>query len=319
MGYVNKKARFATEGFRVKRSNPDGTVPTATRFVGFANTADLSAVLTETEFEEDVTYTADLTIKIDNGTAEKKTVDLSAAVDKTAVTVEEAKTALTAADFTGITWSKEEATGRLMGKHASGAEIAVTGPLAAALDFGQGIAHGGNGLEFIKGFDDRTMSIGMTKNKKDKEEIDQEGAKGGITRMLISAKLLGQTLAIAMKDKDYELLELIQGGTFDRTSGRYTPPPSTRLESPLFFIDVFSPIYGEGENKMENMSGYEQLRFLSCTGMEGDVPVEAKAWANYSFDVEASEYTDEGGNKEPAWWEQSMTVATFEGMYVETV
>ena len=164
-----------------------------------------------------------------------------------------------------------------------------------------------------------TMSIGMTKNKKDKEEIDQEGAKGGITRMLISAKLLGQTLAIAMKDKDYEMLELIQGGTFDRESGRYTPPPSTRLESPLFFIDVFSPIYGEGENKMENMSGYEQLRFLSCTGMEGDVPVEAKAWANYAYDVEASEYTNEEGNKEPAWWEQSMTVETFEGMYVETV
>lgn len=313
MAYVNKKARFATEGFRVKRSNPDGTVPTATRFVGFANTADLSAVLDETLF------TADLTIKIDNGTAEKKTVDLSAAVDKAAVTVDEAKTALTAATFTGITWSKEEGTGRLMGTHATGKEIAVTGPLAAALDFGQGIAHGGNGLEFIKGFEDRTMSIGMTKNKKDKEEIDQEGAKGGITRMLISAKLLGQTLAIAMKDKDYEMLELIQGGTFDRTSGRYTPPPSTRLESPLFFIDVFSPIYGEGENKMENMSGYEQLRFLSCTGMEGDVPVEAKAWANYAYDVEASEYTDKDGKKEPAWWEQSMTVETFEGMYVETV
>jgi len=313
MAYVNKKARFATEGFRVKRSNPDGTVPTATRFVGFANTADLSAVLDETLF------TADLTIKIDNGTAQTETVDLSDAVDKTAVTVDEAVIALTAANFTGITWSKEAGTGRLKGTHATGTEIAVTGPLAAALDFGQGIAHGGNGLEFIKGFDDRTMSIGMTKNKKDKEEIDQEGAKGGITRMLISAKLLGQTLAIAMKDKDYELLELIQGGTFNRTTGRYTPPPSTRLVSPLFFIDVFSPIYGEGENKMENMSGYEQIRFLSCTGMEGDVPVEAKAWANYAYDVEAREYTDKDGNKEPAWWEQSMTVATFEGMHVETV
>ena len=194
MAYVNQKARFATEGFRVKRSNPDGTVPTATRFVGFANTADLSAVLADN--------TAVLKIKIDNGVEESKTVDLTAAADKTAVTVDEAKAALTTAGFTGITWSKEEGTGRLMGTHATGKEIAVTGPLAAALDFGQGIAHGGNGLEFIKVFNDRTMSIGMTKNKKDKEEIDQEGAKGGITRRPISATLLGQTLAIAMKDKD---------------------------------------------------------------------------------------------------------------------
>ena len=320
MGYVNQKARFATEGFRVKRANPDGTVPTAKRFVGFANTADLSAVLDQTlDDDEELVFTAELTIKIDNGAEQEIEVDFSDAEDKTAVTVNEAVTALNYAAFTGITWSKEDGTGRLMGKHENGTEIAVTGPLAAALDFGQGIAHGGNGLEFIKGFNDLTMSIGMTKNKKDKEEIDQEGAKGGITRMLISAKLLGQTLAIAMKDKDYEMLELIQGGTFDRASGRYTPPPSTRLESPLFFIDVFSPIYGEGENKMENMSGYEQLRFLSCTGMEGDVPVEAKAWANYAYDVEASEYTNEEGKKEPAWWEQSMTVETFEGMHVETV
>ena len=178
MAYVNQKARFATEGFRVKRSNPDGTVPTATRFVGFANTADLSAVLADN--------TAVLKIKIDNGVEESKTVDLTAAADKTAVTVDEAKAALTTAGFTGITWSKEEGTGRLMGTHATGKEIAVTGPLAAALDFGQGIAHGGNGLEFIKVFNDRTMSIGMTKNKKDKEEIDQEGAKGGITRIRLS-------------------------------------------------------------------------------------------------------------------------------------
>src|SRR5678815_4916266 len=116
MGYVNKKARFATEGFRVKRSNPDGTVPTASRFVGFANTTDLSDVL------DDTLDTADLTIKIDNGTEEKKTVDLSAAVDKAAVTVDEAVTALTAATFTGITWSKETATGRLMGVSANGSE-----------------------------------------------------------------------------------------------------------------------------------------------------------------------------------------------------
>ena len=79
MAYVNQKARFATEGFRVKRSNPDGTVPTATRFVGFANTANLSAVL------DDTLFTAVLKIKIDNGVEESKTVDLTAADRKSVV------------------------------------------------------------------------------------------------------------------------------------------------------------------------------------------------------------------------------------------
>jgi hypothetical protein len=313
MAYINQQTRFATEGFRVKRANPDGTVPTASRFLGFSTTVDLTDVIDE------VLFTADMTIKVDNGEAEENEVDFSAAGDKAAVTVAEAIDALDTADFTGITWSEDSATGRLRGVSETGDEIEVTGALAAALDFGQGVKHGGNGLEFIKVFNDRTRSIKMTKNKKDKEEIDQEGAKGGITRMLISAKLLGQTLAIALKDKDYELLELIQGGTLDRSTGEYAPPRSTRQESPIFFTDVFSAIYGEGENKMENMSGYEQLRFLCCTGLESDVPIESKSWADYAFDVEASAYTNDSGNKEPAWWENTMTVAAFEGMHVETV
>jgi len=311
--YINQKSRFATEGFRVKRSNPDGTIPTASRFLGFMGTADLSAVLDPTDDD------ADLSVKIDDGAKDVNAVDFTAALDKTAVTVAEAVTALTTAGFTGITWSLDTATGRLKGSAASGAEIEVTGPLAAALGFGQGIEHGGNGLEFIRCFNDRTISIGMTKNKKDKEEIDQEGAKGTPTRMVIGAKLLGQTLAIAMKDKDYELLEVIQGGTFDRVTGQYDPPLSSRQEAPMFFIDVFSPVYSEGENKIESMSGYEHLRFRSCIGMEGDVPVEAKAWANYAFDVEAGEYTTESGTKLPAWSEKTLTVAAFEALNVESV
>lgn len=311
MAYINKKTRFATEGFRLKRLNPDGTIPVATRFLGFANTANLDAVLTAHE--------ADMTIKIDNAAAETKTVDFTAASDESAVTVAEAVTALTAAAFTGITWSADTDTGRLKGVASSGTEIAVTGPLAAALDFGQGIAQGGNGIEFIKIFDDRAISLGMTKNKKDKEEIDLEGAKGGLTRMIVSAKLLGQTLALAMKDKDYELLELIQGGTFNRTTGQYDPPLSTRQDSPVFLLDVFSPIYGEGSNKMEDADGYEQLRFKTCIGMEGDVPIEAKAWANYAFDIEATEYTNASGVKESAWFEKTMTVEAFEALNVETV
>lgn len=318
---INGKARFATEGFRVKRLNPDGTVPTASRFLGFLGTVDLTAVLTASA--------ANMSIKIDNAAADENAVDFTAAdensVDFTAassqaaVTVAEAVTALTAAAFTGITWSADVTTGRLMGVSASGTEVEVTGPLAAALDFGQGVEHGGNGLEFLRSFNDDTMSIGETKNKKDKEEIDQEGAKGTITRMVIGAKLLGKSLAIAVKTKNYYLLEAIQGGTLNRSTGKYTPPPSTRQNAPLFFVDTFAPLYGEGESKMENFVGYEQQRYVNCIGMEGDVPQEAKAWANYSFDVEAGEGKDASGNKIPAWYEQPLSVAEFEALHVETV
>jgi hypothetical protein len=108
--------------------------------------------------------------------------------------------------------------------------IQVTGRLAAALDFGQGIKHGGNGLEIISFFDDETISIGLAKDIKDKEEIDIEGAKGTVTRMVIGAMLQGLSPVVTLKENDYHLLEMIQGGKLDREKGTYDPPLSSESD-----------------------------------------------------------------------------------------
>jgi len=307
---INRKTRFATEGLRIMRSNPDGTLPVASRFLGFANTADLSAVLTADK--------GDLTVKID-GTEDTNEVDFTAALDNTAVTVAEAVSALTTAAFTGITWSADAATGRLKGVSASGAYVQVYGEIAAALGFGQGIVHGGEGLKFYKFFNDETISIGLPKNIKDKEEIDLEGAKGTITRMVLGAKLQGLSPVLTLKIKDYDLLELIQGGTYDRSLNTYDPPTSDESEHPVFWLEIFSPIYAAGTNKFEDLTGYEKLLLRSCIGMEGDVPIEAKAWATYAFNLQATEYYDALGNKLPAYQEATLTAAAFAALDVENV
>jgi hypothetical protein len=312
MAMQNLKTRFATEGFRAMRLNPDGTIPRATRFLGFTNTVDVTGVI-------DVSDAADLTIKIDNGTAETKSVDFTPAVSKSAVTVAEAVSVLTTAAFTGITWSADASTGRLKGVSASGTYVQVYGELAPYLDFGQAIDHGGEGLVFVKSFDDLTKSIGLPKNIKAKEEIDVEGAQGTVTRMVIAAKLQGMSPVIATKNKSYDLLEMIQGGDYDRTANTYDPPLSSRTQSPRFFIEVFSPLYSQGVSKMEDLTHYEKLLIRSCVGMEGDVPIEAKAWANYSYNVEATEYVDESSVTHPAWQESQMTLTQFEALNVETV
>lgn len=416
MAVINGKQRFATEGIRFQRLNPDGTIPAPERFLGFANNVDLTKVL------EEGSATADLTIKVDYLPPVTRQVDFSDASNLTRVTVQEAIEALTAAGFPDVIWSQDLSTTRLRGSYSdgvpagfaieltnnsagsltvpagtyslfyggknytgvreagglvpangtfvldciatkagdylipregdsidltslnphlpgnleswSGEAIAVTsgvnpqiqakiiqvlGPLAAALDFGQGIQHSGNGLEVISFFDDETISIGLPKDIKDKEEIDIEGAKGTITRMVIGAMLQGLSPVVTLKEKNYYFLEMVQGGRLDRATGIYNPPLSMESDHPGFWAEVFSAIYGRGSNVIGGMAGYERLLIRNMIGHEGDVPIEAKSWAQYAYNLTAIEYTDPDGNSWPAWEEQSISTEQFDALRVRQV
>ena len=421
---INGKERFATEGIRFQRHNPDGTIPTAKRFVGFSNTADLTKVL-------DGSGNAEMKIKIDAEPEQIRSVNFSDAVNTGKISVEEAITALNNAGFSDIKFYKDEKTKRLLGRYGEGTRavlnvrlqvqsvsnapsvfpagkytlfhegiayeaylpaitglnvtqnsypmaffavtpgaipselipeeddsldvaavipqvpnnstgfynwasffvdsfingepvlegkiVQVTGTLAAVLDFGQGIKHGGNGLEVISFFDDETISIGLPKDIKDKEEIDIEGAKGTITRMVIGAMLQGLSPVVTLKQKNYYLLELIQGGRLERASGKYNPPLSHDSEHPSFWAEIFSGIYSAGSNKLSDVAGYERLLLRTMNGMEGDVPIDAKAWAQYAYNLTATEYTDENDVKFPAWEEQTLSLTDFDALNVKGV
>lgn len=402
MGVINRKERFATEGIRFMRLNPDGTMPRPSRFVGFANTVNLAKVLTD--------RSAMLSIKIDAGDMITKAVTFAPNVDLANVTVQQAILALNTANFPDIIFMTDPYTGRLMGTNSPDVivgviltlvnkanvaitidegvynldvsgypftteldnnvilnpgesasftfstavggilltqitipnfgtitpafpggiviqnavptvvlaspekDVQITGPLAAALGFGQGLAHGGNGLEWISFFNDQTISIGLPKDIKDKEEIDIEGAKGTLTRMVIPALLQGLSPVVTLKEKDYHLLELIQGGILDRDTGTYDPPLSFDADSPTFLAEIYSPLYSAGTNKMADVVGYEKLLLRSMVGIEGDVPIEAKAWATYAFNLTATEYVNEDGVHLPAWQEQSLSKEQFDAL-----
>ena len=313
---INHKTRFATEGARFQRNNPDGTIPTPQRFVGFSGTADLSRALTAKK--------GSLTIKIDAGAPVTKEVDFTAAADLARVTVAQAVTALAAAfpaaAAPNAAFTQDPSTGRLKGScTGNGKIIQVLGPLAAALDFGRGIKHGGNGLEVIHFFNDETISVGLPKDIKDKEEIDLESAKGTVTRMIIGPAIQGMSPVVTLKEKDYFFLELVQGGRLDRQAGAYDPPLSDESEPPTFWGEMFSPVYSRGSNKLSDVSGYERIFWRSMIGMEGDVPVDAKDWAKYAYNLTAPEYTDHEGARFPAWQEQTLTLEAFDALRVKQV
>jgi len=197
--------------------------------------------------------------------------------------------------------------------------IQITGPLARDMDFGQGIKHGGNGLEMISFFNDETIGITLPKNIQDKQEIDIEGANGTITRMVIGASIQGISPVFSLTRKDYFMLEMVQGGILNRETGKYDPPLSHKSESPLFMAEVFSPLFASGSSKRNDVTGYERFLLRSMIGIEGDVPIEAKAWAQYAFNCTATEYIDENGVHHPAWQEQSMSVKEFDALNVERI
>lgn len=329
-------SRFATEGLRVSRSNPDGTIPTAARFLGYAGPYEgMDDVL--------VDGAADLTVKIDE-TAETKTVDFGGIFDERLITLDAADdvevtldaaddeliillsdpeaanilAALTAAGFTGITWSVDATTGLLKGASASGAYAQVTGALASALGFGQGAY---DGLKILKFFNDEIISVGLAKKVRGRQAYEITGAKGSITSIIVGARLLGKEPVITLKIHDRELVQLVQGGTIDRTTGAYEPPiaEGVAVEMPQFWIEVFSPVFIQNTNRLGGQKGFERLLLRACYGREGDAPPLEKALARFTFHIDAIEYCDANGNRLPAYQEAVITTEEYEALNVRNV
>jgi hypothetical protein len=408
---ATNKARFALEGFRVKRCNPDSTMATPSRTVGFVGTVDISAVL-------DAANEAGLGIKIGAAPWQQKAIDFSTAdvrttsytiatlfgallamvttstptetaltameagtpsqfdigqidkelldavlikgidtsttaildliavltiirantfddtfrteldamitaptdftastltltlatssesVDPKVVTVGQAIGILATAAYSGILVGMDSYTRRLKLISISGDELQIKGAIAGAFDFGQGVKFGGYGVYYKKYFNDEAISCALPNDTVEKEEIDLEGAKGTITRLVIPAKRLGASPAIVAKFKDDELLQIIQGGTWTEGTttapGIYEPPASDLGGSPIFSLDVFAPLYADGSSLMSQVIGMDRRLFYACSGTEGDVPMEAKSWAQFAYNCTATEYIDETGKKYPS-------------------
>jgi hypothetical protein len=311
---TKNRARFALEGFRVKRCNPDKTYAGPQRTLGFVGAIDLTGIV-------DGSDKAPLSVKIDGGPWQEEDIDFSAA-DITEVNPSDAVTALTGA-VAGVTFSVDTETGRLKASATGAFELQIKGKLAAALDFGQGRKYGGFGVYYVKYFNDETIGIALPNDMKDKEEIDLEGAMGTITRMVIPAKRLGVSPAITAKFKNDELLQMIQGGEYISGDGTepavYFPPTSQESGSPLFSLDVIAPLYGDGTSNRDQVAGFDRRLFWCCTGTEGDVPMEAKAWAQFAYNVIATEYTDENGVLLPADKRFEYNLEQFEALRIYDV
>ncbi len=234
--------------------NDDLTEPTTTNQIGGVGPFDFSG-----------NTTPDLSIKIDTGTIETISVDVSTAGDTSTVTVAELFAAINTAAFTDITASAEAATGRIKIIYSgtgSPTRLQVFAECAEIALFGQGL-----GTKII--ITNTMKSFSSTPIQKDEENFTTTDANGIDVEIITDGYRKGVSGTFVDTANDYELRQIFEGGTIDTTTGKYSVPTSE--DSKIYFkIELFWARYLMGTNKEYDITGYVHQTIYSAKGTYGD-------------------------------------------------
>ncbi len=308
---IRTDARFAY-GLPILRLiplNDDMTLPVqnivaggsgAGYIMGAAGTFDFSSV--------DSIGAVALNLKIDNTTVENLNVDLSAAIDDAAVTVDELVTALTAisADWT---FTKDTSTGRLKGVPTSGEYWQAYGEFGEIVQFGQG-----KGLKIIKSNTIRSFNVEPT-NKDDQTQTTTD-ASGVDTDVIRSGYRKGFTGPIVDTARDPELMAF-EGGVYDDVLLTYERPTSESTKI-SFMIEAFQAKYVEGSNKEADLVGYIKKTYRNCELTVGAEP-QGDGFTDQVYNVVGTPYTTPAGTTYPDVFDEEITVTAFEALLVDEV
>lgn len=300
---TNAKYAFGLEFARFMPLNADLTTPTTTSMLGGIGPFDFSGATS--------TAAVPLTIKIDNGTAETVNIDVSTgvgSVDESAVTVAELFAAINAETPTDMTASADVTTGRIKLAYSGAGSpdyIQVYGEAALISEFGQGY-----GLKFIKS--DTLKSIGDSPTMKDVETFTTTDSNGLDTEVMSDGYRKGFTATIVDSAEDWELLALIEGGTYDSANGTYDVPTSETTK-PYFYIEAYYSQYSKGTNKEADITSYVKKTFRTCSGVVGDKTHE-RGFADGNYTITGTSYKDASGNIYGDTQLEQLTVEEYEAL-----
>jgi len=306
---TSAKYAFGLEFTRFMPLNDDLTIPTVDRMIGGVGPFDFSGVAIDTAVP--------LKIKIDNATVVSATVDVSGASDTSAVTATELAgfldTAFSAASA-DLDASVDSTTSRIKVENTNTAAvpdyIQLYGECAEIALFGQGF-----GLKFVK--TDTLTSIGDTPTQKDEETFTTTDANGLDTEVLSDGYRKGFTASIVDTAEDWELLALIEGGTYDETAETYEVPTSD-TEKLYFFVEAFYGRYARGTNKEADLVDYVLKLYRTCKGTSGEKTHE-RGFADGNYAISGTSYKDENGDIHGDTKMTRLTISEYESMDVYNV
>ena len=248
-------------------------------------------------------------LKLDNGAELADTLDLSAFTEA-AVTAANFVTAFTASSVTGgWTASVDAPTGRLKIVNSAGAYAQVYGQAAELAGFGRGI-----GAKFI--LSDTLESINVTPEVKEDELDTQTDAAGDDTTCIIEGYIKGATGSAVDTAEDFELMRLFSGGAID-ADGAFSFPNMDSVK-PYFAIEIFNPVYGKGESKQGEMTGYRKTTIYSAIGSIAADDF-AKSWRKKNYSFRATTYKDAAGDEVTAVKYEELTLAEYAGLDIDDV
>lgn len=265
---------------RMRAKNDDMTTAAYDNVIGGAGPFDFTA------FSAD--YTAiPISFKVNSGAVVSETFDITAAVDKSAVTVDELVTALTAASVTGWTFSKQTTTGRIkMVNSTSGADVQVYGAGARTMMIGQG-----KGLKWIKISTAQTFNDTPT-NKEDTTQTITD-ANGKDTEVIIEGYTKGWTGTLVDTAEDYEIMELVESGTLS-TDGKTYSAPISSTKKVMFEIETYNAQYASGTNAEDQVVGWRKQQYLAVKGSRGD-NAKAAGFGVMNYNLVGVNYRDANG------------------------
>ena len=273
---VDAKYSYGVSRIRFRALNDDLSVATFNNVFGGAGPFDFSSLT--------ATITSiPIMLKVNDGAVVSETFDLTAAVDKSNVTVDECVTALTAASITGWTFSKDATTGRIKAVcGTAGADVQVYGSGARLMMIGQG-----KGLKWIKSDTIQSFALSPTV-KEDTTKTVTDGSDKD-TEVIISGYKKGLTVTVTdTADDDYEMLELMEGGSISTDGLTYTDPDSSS-DKVMFQIEVYNPIYSKGTNYQDQIIKWEKNEIKMCKGSVGDTTKQAE-FTTPTYNITAVNY-----------------------------
>lgn len=264
----------------------------------------------------------DIVIQIDNEDPVTSTIDLSGAVSQSAVTVAELVSALDVMfglESLSLDASAEAVTGRLKIVSTDTADppdyIQIYDEAAEIAMIGQGF-----GMKFVK--TDTLKSIGDTPILKDEETFTTTDANALDTEVITDGYRKGATIEIIDSAEDWELLALIESGTYDDSvSGaeEYESPTSEDIKV-YFYIESFYEVYQKGTNKKADLVGYVKLSYRSCKGQVGAGTHEL-GFADGNYTVTCTSYRDPDNtdNVYGDTWRRNLTKVAYDALDVYNV
>ena len=280
--------------------------------IGGAGPFDFSAV--------DDDSAVPITVKLDNADAVVSTIDVSGAVSQSAVTVDELVTALDAmflAESLLLDASAQAGTGRLKIVSSDTADppdyIQIYGQAAEIAMLGQGL-----GVKFIK--TDTLKSMGDAPILKDSETFTTTDANGLDTEVITDGYKKGATLTIIDSAEDWELLELLEGGTYDDSvagAESYDAPTSENTKK-YFLIEAFYTVYEEGTNKKADIVGYVRKLIRTARG-QVDAQTHELGFADGNYTCVATSYKNAAGALFGDTKKHNLTVTAWEALDVYNV